>query len=179
MVIKNQVLDMTPIGMKFTVLRASADTGGESLDLHWELLPQCNMKDALVHTHPNAIETYEVLEGDMEFFIKDKWFPATKGDKITVAKGVSHCFRNPTHKTVTVFNTHQPALKMENYFEDACTILDKLTNNRTQQFKMNMRARLYMSVLMGNYRNDIIAKHPPDFAIKVLGAIGKLLKIKY
>jgi len=57
--------------MKFTVLQAGADTGGKSLDLHWELLPHCNMKEPLVHVHPHAIETYEVLEGEMEFFIKD------------------------------------------------------------------------------------------------------------
>jgi mannose-6-phosphate isomerase-like protein (cupin superfamily) len=179
MAVKNQVLDMTPLGMKFTVLQAGADTDGKSLDLHWELLPGCNMTDPLVHTHPNAIETYEVLEGDMEFFIKDKWLPAKKGDKITVEKGITHSFRNPTEKIVTVFNTHQPALKMENYFEDACTVLDKLTNDRKEKFKMNMKARLYMSVLMGKYRNDIIAKSPPDLAIKIPGFIGRLMNITY
>lgn len=179
MAIKDQLLDMSPLGMKFTVLNASADTGGKSLDLHWELLPKCNMKDPLVHTHPNAIETYEVLEGEMEFFIKDKWIPAKKGDHFTVEKGVTHAFRNPTDKTVLVFNTHQPALQMEDYFEDACKVLDKLTNHRKEKFKMNMKARLYMSVLMNKYRNDIVAKSPPDFAIKVLGFIGKLMKVTY
>ena len=63
MATKNQILDMTPLGMKFTVLQNSADTSGQSLDLHWELLPGCNMKDALVHIHSNAIETYEILDG--------------------------------------------------------------------------------------------------------------------
>lgn len=170
---------MTPVGMKFTVLQASADTSGKSLDLHWELLPHCNMKDPLVHTHPHAIETYEVLDGEMEFFVKDKWVTAKKGDKLTVAKGVRHAFRNPTEKIVTVFNTHQPALKMENYFEDVCKVLDKITDNRTKDFKMNMKAMVYMSVLMNNYRNEIIAKSPPDLAIKVLGFVGKLTGINY
>ena len=72
MAIKNQLLDMTPVGMKFTVLQAGSDTSGKSLDLHWELLPKCNMKDPLVHTHPHAIESFEVLEGEMEFYVKDK-----------------------------------------------------------------------------------------------------------
>ena len=52
-----KIIDMTPLGMKFTVLKNSSQTNGKSLDLHWELLPGCNMKDPLVHTHPNAIET--------------------------------------------------------------------------------------------------------------------------
>jgi len=179
MATKNQILDMTPVGMKFTVLQAGADTGGRSLDLHWELLPRCNMKDPLVHTHPHAIETYEVLDGEMEFFVQDKWLHARKGDKLNVPKGMTHAFRNPTEKIVTVYNTHQPALRMENYFEDVCKVLDKLTDNRTKDFKMNLKGMLYMSVLMNNYRNEIIAKDPPDVAIKFLGFISKLIGINY
>jgi len=179
MATKNQILDMTPVGMKFTVLQAGADTGGRSLDLHWELLPRCNMKDPLVHTHPHAIETYEVLDGEMEFFVQDKWLHARKGDKLNVPKGMTHAFRNPTEKIVTVYNTHQPALRMENYFEDVCKVLDKLTDNRTKDFRMNLKAMLYMSVLMNNYRNEIIAKDPPDVAIKFLGFISKLIGITY
>jgi hypothetical protein len=92
---------------------------------------------------------------------------------------VTHAFRNPSEKAVTVFNTHQPALRMENYFEDVCKVLDKLTHNRTKDFKMNLEAMLYMSVLMNNYRNEIIAKSPPDATIKLLGFIGKLTGINY
>ena len=176
---KGQLLDMSPLGMKFTVLQSGNDTGGKSLDLHWELLPGCNMKDLLIHIHPHAIETYEILDGEMEFFIKDKWMPAKTGDKLSVPIGVTHAFRNPTEKVVTVFNTHQPALRMENYFEDACKVLDKLTGNRTKDFKMNLQSMLYMSVLMNNYSEEIISKNPPTAAIKVLGGIGKLLGVKY
>jgi mannose-6-phosphate isomerase-like protein (cupin superfamily) len=179
MATKGQIFDMTPVGMKFTVLRSAADTNGRSLDLHWELLPGCNLKDPFVHIHPHAIETYEVLEGEMEFLIKDKWLPAKKGDKISIPKGVVHCFRNPTEGVVTVFNTHEPALRMEDYFEDVCKVLDKLTDNRTKEHKMNFKAMLYMSVLMSKYRNEIIAKSPPDTAIKVLGLVGKALGISY
>ena len=179
MATKNQILDMTPMGMEFTVLQAGADTGGKSLDLHWKLFPKCNMKSPLVHTHPHAIETYEVLEGEMEFFVKDKWLPARRGDKLTVPKGMTHAFRNPTEDVVTVFNTHQPALKMENYFEDVCKVLDKVTDNRTKGFEMNLKSILYMSVLMNNYRNEIIAVNPPDAAIKLLDVIGKFIGLNY
>src|SRR3989337_237484 len=140
MAFKNQVLDMTPLGMKFTGVKTSEDTGGKSLDLHWELLPGCNMKDPLVHTHPHAIETYEILEGEMEFFVKDKWITAQRGDKLKVEKGVTHAFRNPTQNVVKVYNTHEPALKMENYFEDVVKVLDKVTNNRSEKFRMNLKS---------------------------------------
>lgn len=176
---KGQVLDMTPVGMRFTVLQASADTQGKSLELHWELLPGCNMKDPLIHIHPNAIETYEVLEGEMEFFIQDRWIAAKTGDKLSVSKGIGHCFRNPTSKIVRVFNTHQPALKMENYFEDICKVLDKLTDKGQKRFRMNFRSMLYMGILMNNYRAEIIAQKPPDIAIKGMGWLAKRLGVTY
>jgi hypothetical protein len=115
----------------------------------------------------------------MEFFVKDKWLIAKQGEKLSVPKGVTHSFRNPGNNIVTVYNTHQPALRMENYFEDVCRVLDKLTDNRTKDFKMNLKSMLYMSALMSHYRNEIIAKNPPDVAIKFLGFIGKLIGINY
>ncbi len=173
-----KILDISPLGMTFTVLENDGDKTGASLYLHWELYPGCNMVDPLVHTHPNAIETYEILEGDMEFFIKDKWIPARKGDRLMVPKGVAHAFRNPTDKIVKVYNTHQPALEMEAYFEDVVKLLDKITENRSKDFRMNLKAKLYLGVLMGNYRNDIIAVKPPDVAVRFLGFIGRLMGIK-
>ncbi len=170
---------MSPLGMKFTVLRSGEESGGSSLDLHWELLPGCNMKDPLVHVHPDAVETYDILEGEMEFFIKDKWVKATKGDLLSVPAGVKHAFRNPSKETARVFNTHQPALKMEEYFEDVCKVLDKVTRNREQPFRMNLKAMLYMGVLMNRYRKEIVAVKPPDAAIRLLGWIGKRLGMRY
>lgn len=174
-----KTLDMRPLGMTFTVLKTGAETNGQSLDLHWDLLPGCNMKDPLVHTHPNAIETYEILEGEMEFFVKNKWITAKKGDKLTVPMGVAHTFRNPSDKIVKVYNTHQPAQKMQEYFEDVVKVLDKVTNQRTKEFKMDFNAKLYLGALMSQYRNDIIAVSPPDFAVRILGFIGKIIGIKY
>lgn len=72
MVVKDQILDTTPLGMIFKVINGKNDTEGKSLDLEWQLLPKCNMSDPLFHIHPEAIETYHILEGEMEFFIKDR-----------------------------------------------------------------------------------------------------------
>lgn len=142
-------------------------------------MPGCNISDPLLHIHPEAIETYEILDGEMEFFVKDKWINAKKGDKLTVQKGIKHAFRNPTKNTVTVYNTYQPALRMEYYFEEVCKILTKITDNKKKDSKMNFRCMLYMSNLMQNYRSESIAKRSPDFAVKILGFVSNLLKIHY
>lgn len=106
MAVKNQILDMSPLRMVFTVVKSKADTDVKSLDLEWEILPGCNMVDPLYHIHPEAIETYLILEGEMEFFIHDRWVRARKGDKLTVDIGVKHAFRNPSDAIVKVYNTH-------------------------------------------------------------------------
>ncbi|HLP73502.1 MAG TPA: hypothetical protein VK155_11410 [Bacteroidales bacterium] len=50
---------------------------------------------------------------------------------------------------------------------------------RQKDFKMDLRTMLFMSVLMNNYRNKIIAKNPPGLAIKTLGIIAGLIRISY
>jgi mannose-6-phosphate isomerase-like protein (cupin superfamily) len=175
-----QVLDMSPLGMIFTVVKTKSETDGKSLDLEWEVLPGCNMKDPLFHTHPNAIETYRILEGEMEFYVKDKWISARKGDHLLVEKGVTHTFRNPGTEIVKVYNTHEPAFNMEHYFEDICKVLDRATENRTREIHMKSpKTMLLMGVLMNKYRQEIIAVNPPDFLIRLMAKIGKVLKVTY
>ncbi len=180
MVAKDQILDMSPLGMIFTVVKGKNDTDGKSLDLEWELLPQCNMVDPLYHIHPEAIETYHVVEGEMEFYVKDKWIKAKKGDKLTVGKGVTHTFRNPTNASVKVYNTHEPALDMEGYFEDVCKVIDRASNNRTKAISMkNLKTLLLFGVLMNNYRKEIIAVNPPDLLVRVMGVIARAIGVDY
>ena len=177
---KGQILDLSPLGMIFTVIKTKNDTDGKSLDLEWELLPQCNMVDPLYHTHPEAIETYHVLEGEMEFYVKDKWIKARKGDKLTVEKGVTHTFRNPGSTSVKVYNTHEPALNMEDYFEDVSKVLDRASNNRTKPFKMkSLKTMLLLGALMRNYRREIIAVNPPDLLVRIMGTIARLFGVTY
>lgn len=180
MVVKDQILDITPLGMIFKVINGKNDTEGKSLDLEWQLLPKCNMADPLFHIHPEAIETYHILEGEMEFFIKDRWITAKTGDKLKVDKGVKHAFRNPTDSLVKVFNTHEPALDMEEYFEDVCKVVAIVKNKNTNTVNMkNLKTLLFLGALMRNYRKEIIAVDPPDFLVRILGTISKLVGIKY
>lgn len=179
MVATGQVLNLRPLGMIFTVLKTSADTGGASLELNWELLPGCNLEDALVHVHPQAKETYEILEGEMEFWLENRWVKARTGDKLEVPPGMAHAFRNASGQTVRVFNTHQPALHMEDYFADVEKVLAIVTDQGRKPYRKTPRTLLYMALLQSNYRNEIVARRPPDGLLRVLGKIARLLGMKY
>lgn len=174
-----QILNLRPLGMIFTVLKTSADTGGKSLELHWELLPGCNLEDALVHVHPQAKETYEILEGEMEFWLEDRWVKAQTGDKLEVPSGMTHAFRNTSGQTVRVFNTHQPALRMETYFEEVEKVLAVVTDQGRKPYRKSIRTLLYMSLLQNRFRDEIIARKPPDWLIRILGKLAKALGMKY
>ncbi len=177
---ERDLLDMSPIGMIFRVVKSKEDTDGKSLDLEWEILPQCNMVDPLYHVHPEAIETYHILEGEMEFFIGDKWITAKTGDRLVVEKGVKHAFRNPTSQVVRLYNTHEPALAMEAYFRDVVQVVHLTKNPKSQKVSMkNIKTLLHFGRLMMNYRKEIIAVDPPDFAVKILGLLAKLLGMDY
>ena len=104
---------------------------------------------------------------------------AREGDNLTVPVGVTHASRNPTDQVVTVYNTHEPALRMKEYFEEVSRVLDKVTDRKTKPFRMNPKTMLYMGVLMNRFRPEIIAVNPPDPAVRVLGWVGKAFGLTY
>lgn len=169
----NQTLDLSPIGTKFIVRKTSRDTNGTSFDMEWELEPYA--PGAPVHIHPDAIETYTIMEGEMEVFLNDKWITARKGDKIIVEKGIPHTYKNTTNKVVKLYNTHEPAMQFENFFEGLGKVCD---SGVIKHRKMSLNAIISMSVLWTKYPNEIKSIKPPFFVMKLLSWIGNLRGIK-
>jgi hypothetical protein len=88
-------------------------------------------------------------------------------------------FRNPTNQVAKVYNTHQPALNMQEFFEGGEKFLLRTTDNRIKPFKLNFKAKMHLSVMLLKYRNEIIGVQPPDIALRILGVVGKWCGIKY
>ena len=64
--------------------------------------------------------------------------------------GVKHAFRNPTDKIVKVYNTHEPALDMEDYFEDTCKVVNLAKDKKTNNVSMkNLKTLLFLVHLWG------------------------------
>jgi len=133
MTTENRLPELTSNGMKLTILKAGADTNGRSLDMECEILPGCNMNNPMMQTHPGQIVTYEVLEGELEFFVIDRWIKARKGESIFVDKGTTHTFRNPANNVARVYNTYQPAMDIEDYFKGLSHFSGNLINNRRKR----------------------------------------------
>ncbi len=142
--------------------------------MEWELDP--NTLGAPVHIHPDAIETYAIIEGEMEVYLNNKWINAHKGEKIVVEKGVPHTYKNTTNQVVKLYNTHEPAMQFENFFEGLSKVCDSgVIKNR----KMSLSAIISMSVLWTKYPNEIKSVKPPYFVMKIMSWIGKRRGIKF
>lgn len=161
----NDVLDFGSLQMKMTVREISPD----SLDLEIEIAPHSG--GTPLHTHPNAIEAYEVLDGKFDVFLNNDWKTYTKGQKIIVEKNTPHTFRNSSDAAAKVLNTHQPALKMAEYFEGLYKIAH---SGVTKNGKMTFKAILYLSLLMVSFKDEIVPVNPPPPVANVFGFLGKL-----
>lgn len=162
-------LDCSELGMVMTIVKTGKDTQGQSLEMEWTLSPKSG--GTPVHIHPSAIETYEILSGELEVFKKDKWIKANTGDKVVIEKGEPHTFRNPTNKYVRVYNTHQPAMQFEDFFKG----LHKFAKSGlVKDGKMSFRSIVGVSTLWTNYPKEIVSVQPPSFVMKTLGALGRI-----
>ena len=94
------VLDLGPLGMKFYIKKTAAETNGQSFEMDMELVPQTDA--GIIHIHPHAIESYEVLQGKFDVYVNGKWRTLSVGEKAVVDKGVPHTFRNASSETTAV-----------------------------------------------------------------------------
>ena len=167
-------LDCTELGMVMTIVKASKDTDCKSLEMEWTLSP--NSGGTPIHIHPAAIETYEILSGELEIFKKDKWIRAGVGEKITIEKGEAHTFRNTTDEPVQVYNTHQPAMEFENFFKG---LHQFSKSGLVKNGKMNFKSIVGISTLWTNYAKEIVSVNPPSFVMRLLGVYGRLTGINF
>lgn len=82
-----------------------------------------------------------------------------------------HTFRNRSDAVTRVYQTHQPALKMAQYFEG----LHKIAHSGvTRNGEITFKAMLYLSLLMVSFKEEMIPINPPAPVANVLGFLGKL-----
>jgi mannose-6-phosphate isomerase-like protein (cupin superfamily) len=170
------MLDMTPIGAKFLIKKTALETDGNSFEMEWELAPHTG--GTPYHKHPYALETYEILDGEMDIFLIDKWITLKKGESVTVNEGETHTFKNSSDHITKAYNTHQPAKKFDEYFEGLNQIVIKLSDKGRKKLKLNFISALYLSMLMKKFPDEIISVKPPSLVVSLLNYIGKLLNLK-
>ena len=158
-----------PDGSIYRITRSSADTGGELLEMEWELpahgwAPQ-------PHVHPRLTEEYQVLEGSLDVLVGREWRTLTTGDAASVPPGTVHTFR-AGGSPVRVRNVHRPSLDFEPHIKRLCSA----ANQRKLGDLSGFRALLYIAVLVREF--PLHSRAPGrllNLAVPALAALGRLL----
>ena len=153
----------------YRITRSSADTGGELLEMEWEL--PANGWGPQPHVHPRLTEEYEVLDGSLDVLLGSEWRTLTARDAASVPPGTVHTFRVGAGP-VRVRNVHRPALDFEPYIERLCSA----ANQRDLGDLSSIRALLCVAVLVREYPQHSRAPgRVLNAAVPALAALGRLL----
>jgi quercetin dioxygenase-like cupin family protein len=164
------VLDLSPVGAIFRVTKTADETQGGSFEMEWELFPKSG--GTPVHSHPHATESYEVLAGELDLYVDGIWRRLPAGEKVSVAPGVPHTFRNAGDVAARVYNTHAPAMRYGEYFDG----LHKIVNSgAVHRGRMTLKGLLSLSLLITSFEKEIRSVKPPHAVIRVLALIARSL----
>jgi quercetin dioxygenase-like cupin family protein len=159
-----------PDGSVYIVRQASADTGGEFVEMEFVLPPGCVPPPP--HIHRQQVEEYEVVEGEFDLIVDGRWQTLGPGGVASVPVGALHTFRNRSGRVVRVRNWHRPALRFEQFIERTCATLEGAGIVR----KRDPRVALYLSTIMLDF-DDTLApgRRRERVPMQALALIGRLL----
>lgn len=161
-------LDLRSIfGVRATVTRSAASTGGELVEMECTVEPG---NGTMVHFHPRQEESFEVLEGTLELLRDGRWETVGAGESRTVPEGVIHAWRNAGAAPVRFVNVHRPALG----FEAHLSTLDALVREGKVRGTKDPRSLVYMSMSAVRHEPDVTVE-PPQWVVRAMAFVGRRL----
>lgn len=154
-------------------------------DMTWEIVDTDDRFETLfwleptgptppLHVHPDAEETYEVLEGSIEVNIDGEWRKVHEGESAVVPAGVRHTLRpDPdTSREAKLVNAHSPAKDYESFFR---RFHDLASTGEVSLPPTDLRSLFNVAVLFSDHREDIRSVRPPQVVLDALAFVGRRL----
>ena len=139
-----------PDGSVYAVLKTSAETGGEFVEMEFVLPPGCIPPPP--HIHSQGVKEYEVIEGSFDVTVEGRWSTLGPGESVSVPIGALHTFRNSSGSVVRVRNWHKPAMRFDEFIERMHTTLTEIGITR----KRDPRVPLYLSTVMLEFPDTLV-----------------------
>ena len=79
----------------------------------FEMAPETN--GAGPHFHKQHVDSFYVLDGELELTVADQVVNARPGDLVHVEPDVVHSFRNASGERVRFLNLHTPGMRFDEY----------------------------------------------------------------
>jgi quercetin dioxygenase-like cupin family protein len=96
---------------------ATIKTGREELALiEFEL--QAGFVGPDPHSHDDHIDSFYVLEGEVDFFVEDEWHSAPAGSFLAAPIGVTHTFANRDGQHARLLNIHAPSVGFHDWLRE-------------------------------------------------------------
>jgi mannose-6-phosphate isomerase-like protein (cupin superfamily) len=134
----------------------SAVTPGRPQTLRIECWSPASDEREPNHTHPEQVSGFEIISGELAFWVDRKEFRAGPGETVTVPAATNHRFWNPTETEAHYVGTFEPALDTRHFFE----VLFRLANEG-KLGKGGMPKPLHLPVLFRAFGREIRPTSPP------------------
>lgn len=160
-----------PDGSQYILRTPAADVGGDYVEFEWVYEPGVFAPPP--HVHPSQVEDYEVLEGELEVLIGDKWQTLRTGESASVPVGVNHTFKRPKHFT-RVRNFHRPALGFEEFIEG----MHQLCQAKHIRSLKDPRFPIYMAIQWRRFPETLQETRTRDrVAMTAANGLGRMLRM--
>ncbi|MDP2710167.1 MAG: cupin domain-containing protein [Solirubrobacteraceae bacterium] len=142
---------------RFRTIAATAPGGRDVLEVEQWIDPGGGVTP---HRHPSMEERFEVLDGTVEFLAGRRWTAASAGERVVIAAGVRHAFRNRSDAVAHVICHADPGLTLQPFLEDAAALgRAGLTTRRAMPRSLD--ALLQAAVLAEQHRAMVTLLFPP------------------
>jgi mannose-6-phosphate isomerase-like protein (cupin superfamily) len=121
------------------------------------------------HVHPHQDESFQLLSGTLEVFAEGRWRRLQRGESVRIPKATVHGFRNPTDTVARAINTHDPGLRILEYWEG----IERLIRQGKVTGMSGLRSGIYLSLLVMEFRREIVVVRPPDWFLRILAKLGR------
>ena len=119
------------------------------------------------HVHPQLEERYEVVEGQVTFRVDGKQRQAGPGERLVVAPGVRHSFRNTGTETAHLVVEADPALRLRESIEDGAALARAESFTESGKLR-SARALVEGAALAQRYRETVVLSSPPPAVQRLL-----------
>ncbi|GAB3283694.1 hypothetical protein GCM10027347_60490 [Larkinella harenae] len=165
-----RILDFAAAGMWWQITKDTKETNGSFFEAILVLKP--GFQGPPRHVHPQAEESFQVLEGTLYVWMDGFWRLVKSGETVTIPAGVPHTLKNAHTEPVHLSYVHKPALGIEQFLRRMHILI--ATGQLTLPPK-DFGALIRVSMLFVDYEKEIKSVNPPHSFMRLLAFVGSLL----
>lgn len=167
---QNRILDFAAAGMWWEITQSTNDTKGALFEAINVLVP--GFEGPPLHIHPQAEESYQVLEGTLDVCIDGQWRQVGPGETAIVAAGIAHTLKNDHPEPVRLINVHKPALDYERFFRRMQALI---ASGKLTLPPKGFGSLVRISMLFVEHSKEIKSASPPHNVMRFFAFVGNLL----